>query len=58
MVRVVNHNRPWWHLLPGIVIGLAVAIFAFAKGSLILGVVCLVGAAILAAFRTAGRKPE
>lgn len=57
MVQVVNRNRPWWHLVPGIVIAFAVAVFAFAKGSVILGVVCLVGAAILIAIRAAGRRP-
>jgi hypothetical protein len=36
---------------------LAVAVFAFAKGNLILGIACLVGAAILATFRAASRKP-
>jgi hypothetical protein len=58
MIRVVNRNRPWWNLVPAIVIAFAVVILAFAKGSVIGGLACLVAAAILMAFRAASRKSE
>lgn len=58
MIRVVNRNRPWWNLVPAIIIAFAVAIFALAKGSVIGGLACLAAAAILIAFRAAGRRSE
>jgi hypothetical protein len=58
MVRVVNRNRPWWNLVPAIAIAFAVAIFAFATGSVIAGLACLAAAGVLMAFRAAGRRSE
>jgi hypothetical protein len=55
MVRVVTRNRPWWNLVPAIVIAVAVAVFAFAKGSVIGVVACLVAAGILARGQSPGR---